>query len=458
MQSLNARTVISSIGVLVGLLAFFGVLYQYSHTPNLLLSYPFWWPDTLDWTKQAIVILNRIHPTISDPIGVWRPRDLVWLSVMSLALGTNSEWIILLCLGLTAIFFAFGMFALARKLQINRSDAIFVTALLVLNYSFMRFSLYIMVDFLAITAMLWLCLRLVRHLIEPAVQLSSSNALVTGLLLGVASCTQVFTLIPGIVFVGIFAIIHSRTLSLLKRAAPMIVLCGSLLLFRYGISLIKQYLFGTNLDDRLKFLKLTTESLSFYSEALLIFCAPLILVIAWRVLNSSGRWKRPDFDCVDLFLAGTILSFLGLIVSYSTWFEARLLTFCLPLVYLFVFRELNKCLVVGSKVYSGFAESLLAIYLALLPVNHVMAPSVQFYFNQIINPARLLTSNGYSSALVYKGEDLGLPRCVAPDIASGEMGAGYFHKPMTDCDPYLHYNLRVYWCYKHHAAHCFQDS
>ncbi len=456
MHSLNARATISSIGILAGLLAFFSVLFHYGHNEDLLLTYPFWWPDTFDWAKQAIVILNRIDPVISDAISVWRPRDLAWLSIMSLAIGLNAQWIILLCLGLTAILFSLGMFVLARKLKICLSDALFVTALLVLNYSLARFSLYIMADFLAITTTLWLCIRLVRHLNEPPDRLSSIPAIVTGLLLGLASCTQVFTLIPGIVFVGVFALIHARAIPFFKRAVPVVLLGGAALLFRYGIAAVKEDIFGTSLDDRTKYLKLTAESLSFYSESLLILTAPLLFVVFWRILTSRRSWKRSNFDSVDLFLAGTIFSFLGLIVSYSSWFEARLLTFCLPLVYLFVFRILNKFMVVESRMHNGFIETLAAIYLALLPVNHIMGPRIGFYTDQILNPRALLTNNAYSSALVYLGEDRRLSGCVNPDTESGLRGEGYFRKELADCDPYLHYNFRVYWCYKHRAGRCFR--
>lgn len=442
----------------VALVSFCGVLYHYSALSDLLLEYPFWWPDTLDWTKQAIVILQKIGFYTGDPIFVWRPREPFFLAVLAAVLVTQAQTALLLLLALTQIVFSIGIFVLARTIGLTRRDSLFVAVLMVLNYSFQLFSYYIMSDFIAITAMTWASIFMVRALRERPEYLTVPRALLIFLAVGLSSVTQIFTLIPAIVFGGVYFVFHARHVPILRRSAPLLAGLCVVGAVRWLISLIKMAFFGTNLDDRLKYLKITTESFGFYGEALLIFCAPLILVGLLRLITQRKTFKFWPVDSVQLFLAGTTGMFLLLVLFYSTWQEARLLTFFLPLVYLLGFTIWGEHNSTQATGIFSIAEVILAIYLAMLPVNHIMAPNLSFYTKDIFNPLALASTNSFSFALSYKGEDRRMQHCVNPDLGSGQSGSGYFPKDIAGCDPYLHYNLRVYWCFRNGIDNCFKES
>jgi len=51
-----------------------------------------------------------------------------------------------------------------------------------------------------------------------------------------------------------------------------------------------------------------------------------------------------------------------------------------------------------------------------------------------------------------------LQECVVPDDSSATAGAGLFTIGGGDCDPYLHYNLKVYWCFKAGVKRCFKGA
>lgn len=436
-----------SLVIALGVVGFWYVLFSYSADKDLIRNYPFWWPDTFDWTKQAVMLLNKFSQRMTETIGVWRPREPFLILIIAGSIAFNTPWLILFALGLTQILFVLGMLRLGWALGLSFRSNLIVLALIILNYTFTIFSYYIMADFMAITAMIWVSSFMVQALKGDPKEFGFFRALRLYFYLGLSTITQVFTVLPGVAFTGLM-FLKARGWNRLTAVIAAVLAVG---VIRWIITLAKQFIYGTSFDDRLKYLKFTTESISFYSESLFVLCLPIIFILIWQFLFSRRNSCSFYFDQVDAFLIGTIAIFLGLILSYSTWQEARLLTYFLPFVYLCFARLMRG--VVDPRGTGNFLGILIALYLTVTPVGGIMSPQLHGYLTQLAKPRELSSLNVINFGLTWKGEDRRWRQCVRP---GANRAAGFFGPLPSDCDQYQHYNLRIYWCYIHNAKKCFK--